>query len=94
MYVHKFFRKELPECIKNLLEVQNCQDRLLKVQYFSSVQAKRSFSFCAPRFWNKLPISIRLTDDTSGFKSLNKFALLENTNNIMSATTGYFFIPR
>ena len=94
VYVHKFFQNQVPDCIKNLLEVQSINDRLLKVKYYSSAQAKRSFSFCAPRYWNKLPLNIRLAVDTSGFKSLIKFALLENTNNIMSATTGYFFIPR
>ena len=94
VYVHKFFINRVPQCISNLLHVQVPVDRLLTVKYFSSIHARRTFSYCAPRYWNKLPLSIRLTDDTSKFKGLLKCTLLDNTNNIMSATTGYYFLPR
>ena len=94
VYVHKFFQNQVPQCIKSLLHVENAVDRLLTVCYFSSKYARNSFSYCAPRYWNKLPFSVRLTQDTAQFKSLLKFVLLDNINNIMSATTGYYFIPQ
>ena len=94
IHVHKFFRNQVPQCISNLLEVKNTIDRLLTVHYYSSNYARKSFSYCAPRYWNKLPLCIRLTDDTSKFKGLLKSALLQNCNNIMSAITGYYFLPR
>lgn len=94
VFVHKFFLGQLPQCICNLLDIQSATDRLLCVKYFSSSYAKKSFSFCAPRYWNKLPLDLRLTDNTSMFKGRLKTTLLENENNIMSATTGYYFIPR
>ena len=94
VYVHKFFRNEVPQCINYLLNVQNAVNRLLTVKYFSSNHARKSFSYCAPRYWNKLPLSVRLTEDTSKFKGLLKSTLIENINDIMSATTGYYFIPR
>ena len=94
MLVHKFFTNKAPEAMKNLLRVQSGVDRSLVVKYYSSSYALKSFSFAAPRYWNKLPIMIRLTDSTATFKRLLKLALLENQNNILSSTTGYYFLPR
>ena len=94
LFVHKFFVNKLPESIKNLINVQNETNRLLVVKYYGSSHATRSFSYCAPRYWNKLPLSVRLTDCTSTFKTLTKTILLENQNNILGATTGYYFLPR
>ena len=94
VFVHKFFIDQLPQCLRNLLEIQNSTNRLLRIKYFNSSHARKSFSFCAPRYWNKLPLDLRLTDNTSTFKSRLKSILLENENNILSATTGYYFIPR
>ena len=94
VFVHKFFRNEVPLCIKQLLNIQHATERILTVKYYTSTYARKSFSYCAPRYWNKLPHSTRLTDSTSKFKGQLKRILLENENNIMSATTGYYFIPR
>ena len=94
LFVHKFFANMVPEGIRNLISVQSDVNRLLVVRYYSSSYATKSFSYAAPRYWNKLPLSIRLTNCTATFKSLVKLALLENQNNILSATTGYYFLPR
>ena len=94
LFVHKFFRNEVPEGIKNLLSIQNETNRLLEVKYFGTQYARKSFTYCAPRYWNKLNFEIKFTENTGAFKSLVKNALLENENNILSATTGYYFLPR
>ena len=94
LFVHKFFINKVPESIKNLITVYNGTNRLLAVKYYTSTYASKSFSYAAPRYWNKLPLTIRMTDCTDTFKALVKLALLENQNNIMSSTTGYYFIPR
>ena len=94
LIVHNFFTNKAPEAMKNLLSVQSDVDRLLVVKYYSSSYALKSFSFAAPRYWNKLPIMIRLIDSTVTFKRLLKLALLENQNNILSSTAGYYFLPR
>ena len=94
LFVQKFFRNEVPEGIKNLLSIQNETNRLLEVKYFGTQYARKSFTYCAPRYWNKLNFEIKFTENTGAFKSLAKNALLENENNILSATTGYYFLPR
>ena len=94
LFVHKFFRNEVPDCIRNLLTIQDETNRLLIVKYFDSSFARKTFSYCAPRYWNKLPLTIKLTHNTETFKFLTKMALLENQNNILSATSGYYYLPR
>ena len=94
LFVQKFFQNKVPEGIQNLLTVQDQASRTLSVKYFDSQYARKTFSYCAPRYWNKLPLSIKLTENTETFKFLAKVALLENQNNILSATTGYYFLPR
>ena len=94
LFVHKFFRNEVPVGIQNLLSVQNESNRLLLIKYFDSPHTRKTFTYCAPRYWNKLALPIKLTNDTEKFKYLTKTALLENKNNILSATTGYYFLPR
>jgi len=94
LFVHKIFADKMSTCIKDLVEIDSSPNRLLVVKYFMSSYARKSFSFSAPRYWNKLPINIRLEDNIDKFKKLSKKCILENENNIMSATTGYYFLPR
>ncbi len=94
LFVHKFFRNEVPSGIQNLLSVQDEINRLLLIKYFDSPHARKTFTYCAPRYWNKLALPIKLTNNTEKFKLLVKTALLENQNNILSATTGYYFLSR
>jgi len=94
LFVQKFFQNKVPEGIKNLLEVQDEATRTLTVKYFDTQYARKTFSYCAPRYWNKLPLSIKLTNNIETFKFMIKTAILENENNILSATTGYYFLPR
>ena len=69
-------------------------NRLLDVKYFVTQHVRKSFTYSAPRYWNKLNFEIIFTENAGAFKSLVKNALLENENNILSATTGYYFLPR
>ena len=93
LFVHKFFKNEVPASIRDLLIIQDVTNRLLVAKYYPTSYASKSFSFSAPRYWNKLSITTRLTNSTETFKTLAKLELLENRNNILSATTGYYFLP-
>ena len=92
LFVHKFFKNEAPDSIKNVLCIENAINRILAVKYYKSSYARKTFTYAAPRYWNKLSLVTRLTDSTETFKTLAKLELLENRNNILSATTGYYFI--
>ena len=87
--VHKFFIDCSPAYFSNQLIVSTRGYRLLELWYFDTRPGRRSFSFTAPRFWNKLSQDIRLLNNTDKFKRSIKTALMLNANNIMSAAQGY-----
>jgi len=89
LLTHKFFMNIAPAYFSDILFIIDCDQILLNVIYLNSKSGRRSFSFCAPRFWNCLPKEIRLLDDTAKFKTCLKTVLFTNTNNIMQAALGY-----
>ena len=78
LFVQNFFQNKVPDGIKNLLEVQDEATRTLTVKYFDSQYARKTFTYCAPRYWNKLPLSIKLTNNIDTFKFLTKTAIIKN----------------
>ena len=89
LLTHKFFMNIAPAYFSDILFIIDCEERLLNVIYLHSKHGKRSFSFCAPRYWNCLPRDIRLLNDTTKFKTCIKTVLFRNQNNIMQAALGY-----
>ena len=69
--VHKIFTNKISVRIKELVEIQDQANRLLEVKYFTSSYARKSFTFSAPRYWNKLPAAIRLLNCVDTFKKLS-----------------------
>ena len=87
--VHKYFVNRIPDYYSEQLKISNHHTRTLKVLYLNSKSGRRSFSYAAPRFWNKLDKDTRKLDDTDKFKKCIKTALMLNTNNIINADKGY-----
>ena len=89
LLVHKFFIKAAPEWFSRNLVVMDNDSRLLFNMNLKSKSGRRSFSYVAPRYWNCIPKTIRLLDNSEKFKSSIKTVLFTNTNNIMDAALGY-----
>ena len=89
LLTHKFFLNTAPTYVADKVFVIDCDERLLNVIYLDSRHGRRSFSFCAPRYWNCLPKDIRTLNNTLKFKSCIKTVLFTNRNNIMQAALGY-----
>ena len=86
---HKFFMNTAPTYVADKVFVIDPDERLLNVIYLDTRHGRRSFSFCAPRYWNCLPKEIRTLDNTVKFKTCIKTVLFTNRNNIMQAALGY-----
>ena len=89
LMTHKFFMNTAPTYVADKVFVIDPDERLLNVIYLDTRHGRRSFSFCAPRYWNCLPKEIRTLDNTVKFKTCIKTVLFTNRNNIMQAALGY-----
>ena len=89
LMTHKFFMNTAPAYLADKLFIVDCDERLLNIIYLDTKSGRRSFSFCAPRYWNCLPKETRLLDNTPHFKNCIKTVLFCNKNNIMQAALGY-----
>ena len=72
-----------------LLRIDDAETRRLKLEHFTSRNGRRSFSYVAPRFWNKLPIALRTITDLEKFKKQLKYNIFNNIGNIMGAVKMY-----
>ena len=57
--------------------------RLLEPTLTITKVAKRRFSYHAPLYWNKLPISIRNLKDTPAFRTALKHTILMQYNLLL-----------
>ena len=89
LLTHKFFVDCTPAYFNERLIIIDHDERLLNVWYHTSVSGRRSFSYAAPRFLNRLPRETRLLNNTDKFKSCIKTVLFTNSHNIMQASLGY-----
>ena len=89
LLVHKFFIGSAPVYFADLLLVKSSSEHLLYTRFMNTVSGRHSFSYAAPRFWNRLPAASRMEENTEHFKKLIKTALFRNTNNIMQAVRMY-----
>ena len=90
LLVHKFFIGIAPNYFAERLLVKDEQERLLYCQYMNTASGRRSFSYCSPRFWNKLPRETRLEDNSTTFKTSLKTILFTNENNIIDSVRLYY----
>ena len=89
LLVHKYFIDAAPAWLSRNLVLINTNERLLHDIYLNSKSGRRSFSYAAPRFWNRLPKATRLLNDAEKFKKSLKTVLFTNANDIIDAARGY-----
>ena len=87
--VFKHFCCISPDNLHTLLQIGDAETRHLKLQHFTSRNGRRTFSYVAPRFWNKLPIALRTLTDVTKFKKQLKYNIFNNIGNIMGAVKMY-----
>ena len=87
--IYKCVNGVAPESLINLIDVRDAEHCLLVYKYYLSVHARRSFSYIAPRLWNNLPVSIRLSTSVSQFKNQTKYLLFNNFNDYKKSVFKY-----
>ena len=90
LFVFKCVNGLAPSTISDLITVQNPETVLLKESNLQTKYGHRSFSYCAPKYWNCLPLNLRQTRNVTGFKSMTKYFLFNNfetyINNVYKYT--------
>ena len=74
----KCFHKTAPQCLIELIKVNSAAEFTLHYVYLDSCYGRRSFKYCAPRYWNALPFNIRSCCNLDTFKKLTKTYLFNN----------------
>ena len=87
--VFKCIHDMAPECIVDLIDVKNNARCLLVLKHYQSLQARKSFSYIAPKLWNNLPCHIRLSPNLNNFKSQTKYLLFNNFDSYMKTVFKY-----
>lgn len=87
--IYKCLHDMAPECITDLISVK-CNVRfLLVLKDYRSSQARKSFSYIAPKLWNNLPFHIRDSTTLTNFKTKVKYLLFNNFNDYMASVFKY-----
>ena len=79
-----------PESLSSLLSISRADTFLLNYVYLNSTYGRRSFSYAAPRYWNALPQSIRLSSNLEGFKKATKHLLFNQFLALKRAAFLYY----
>ena len=81
LVVYKCINGLAPDVLKSLITVRNTETLILKQTYFNNTKfGKRAFVYYAPKYWNSLPLNIRLVSDINCFKTSLKSYLLLHYN--------------
>ena len=78
VFVFKCINGLAPSTITELISIKNPQTVLLHETNFKSSHGRRSFSYCAPKYWNNLPMNIRKSDNLTSFKKMTKYLLFND----------------
>ena len=65
----KCFHKVAPESLCNLITIRSAEHFLLNNVYLDTSYGRRTFTYCAPRYWKALPYEIRSEIRLESFKS-------------------------
>jgi hypothetical protein len=79
-FVFKCINGLCPSTVTDLITLRNVEANLLVEPNFQSSYGRRSFSYCAPKYWNCLPLNIRTSDNLTSFKRMTKYLLFNNFN--------------
>ena len=89
VFVYKCIHHMAPECLVELIEFHDVDRLLLAYKHYLSSQARRSFSYIAPKLWNNLPDEIRFSPTLATFKSKIKYLLFNKFDNFMKSVFKY-----
>ena len=87
--VFKHFCCISPDNLHKVLDIDNAETRTLKLKHYTTKYGRRSFSYAAPRFWNRLPLALRTETCIETFKKQLKYNLFNNIGNIMGTINIY-----
>ena len=87
--VYKCIHNIAPECIIECITVSNSDRCLLAYKFFQSSQARKSFSYIAPKLWNNLPDTIRFSSSLLIFKKQTKHLLFNSFSDYMKSVHKY-----
>ena len=89
LFVFKFYQNSAPVYIMESLNKSQRDEFILTVPRTSTHYGDRAFSNCAPRLWNALPLSIRISNSIGHFRSHLKHHLFVNFDTYMSHANLY-----
>ena len=89
LLVHKFFIGLALQYFCEILLVKCDNERLLYLKFMNTTSGKRSFEYASCRLWNRLPLCVRMLNDSDEFKNNIKTILFTNENNILNSVTVY-----
>ena len=87
--VYKCFDNMAPDCIIECITIRDCDRRFLAYKFFQSSQARKSFSYIAPKLWNNLPDAIRFSSTLLKFKKQIKYLLFNTFDEYMDSVNKY-----
>ena len=80
----KCIYKIAPHSLCSLITIRNAEQLLLKNVYLDTNYGRRTFTYTAPRYWNALPLEIRVETRLETFKRLTKHMLFNNFHEYKS----------
>ena len=80
----KCIYKIAPHSLCSLITIRNAEQLLLKNVYLDTNYGRRTFTYTAPRYWNALPLEIRVETRLDTFKRLTKHMLFNNFHEYKS----------
>ena len=89
LLVFKFYQNIVPVYIKNLLNISARDTYKLTVPRANTPYGDRAFEICAPRLWNALPSSLRVSTTLPYFRSHLKHHLFANFDIFMAQANIY-----
>lgn len=87
--VYKCVHNIAPECIIECITIRDDDRCLLAYKFFRSSEARKSFSYIAPKLWNNLPDAIRFSPTLLNFKKQTKYLLFNTFNEYMKSVNKY-----
>ena len=80
LFVHKCVHNNAPHYLQNLIVVSRPDTLLLSVPKILTKFGTRAFSFCGPKLWNSLHVSLRTIKSQNVFKRQLKHMFFSNRN--------------
>ena len=89
VFCYKCVSNMAPACLCDLIDIRDRDRCLFSYTNYQSEQARKSFSYMAPKLWNNLPDPIRFSSSLPVFKRAIKYLLFNNFNDFMTSVFKY-----